>query len=51
MTQTFYIHRTRPGVLVQDVNIYNPTDENIEVSVVQDSLSQWATEYSAISEV
>ncbi|KAF6029792.1 hypothetical protein EB796_011890 [Bugula neritina] len=48
LKETLYVHRTRPGLLVQEVSFYNPTDKNIEVSVTQDILSSWATEHSPI---
>jgi len=49
MTEKFYIHRTRPGLLVQDLEIYNPTGKHLPVNVNQDRITSWASEHRQVN--
>lgn len=43
VTHQFYAHRTIPSLLVQDIKITNPTDEDITLNLEQGGLSKWPT--------
>ncbi|VDD93753.1 unnamed protein product [Enterobius vermicularis] len=41
VTRSFYAHRTRPHVIVQDIVITNPTDDLVEVKLTTHSHVKW----------
>ena len=41
VTTNVYTHRTIPGVLVQDIKIYNPTSSNVQFNVEKLGVDQW----------
>lgn len=43
ITHQIYAHRTIPSLLVQDIKITNPTDEDIILSTERGGLSKWLT--------
>lgn len=43
VTHQIYAHRTIPSLLVQDIKITNPNDEDIFASVERGGLSKWLT--------
>lgn len=44
----YYAHRTMPSILVQDITITNPTNENLFLNLHQIKLSNWPTAVSQI---
>jgi len=47
VTTNVYSHRTIPGVLVQDIKVYNPTDKPIQLSVEKLGIQMWDSAVSA----
>lgn len=43
VTHQIYAHRTIPSLLVQDIKITNPTDEDVVLSLERGGLSKWLT--------
>ena len=43
VTHQIYAHRTIPHLLVQDIKITNPTDEDVILSTERGGLSKWLT--------
>lgn len=43
VTHQIYAHRTIPSLLVQDIKITNPTDEDVVLSLERGGLSKWHT--------
>ena len=43
VTHQIYAHRTISSLLVQDIKITNPTDEDVVLSLERGGLSKWLT--------
>lgn len=43
VTHQIYAHRTIPSLLVQDIKITNPTDQDVILSTERTGLSKWLT--------
>ena len=44
----YYAHRTLPAVLVQDIKIVNPTNENFNLGLQQLKVTDWPTAVSQV---
>lgn len=43
ITHEVFAHRTRPGILVQDLRVYNPSAHDVPVSLIQSGFKEWTT--------